>query len=74
MDILANLSLNPSISVRTAEKADSTTILVKLWRYELAEIPDILKGLSSSWKQTDAVMRNNQCRADILKRNNYTIL
>jgi len=46
--ILCNLSLKPSISDRTPDKADRITTFVIVYRYGLADKPDILNGLSSS--------------------------
>jgi len=49
--ILYNFSLKPSSSVSTAENADNTTTFVILYRNGFADSPEILNGLSSSWKQ-----------------------
>jgi hypothetical protein len=46
--ILCNLSLKPSISDRTPDKADRITTFVIVYRYGLADKPEILNGLSSS--------------------------
>lgn len=46
--ILCNLSLKPSISDRTPDRADKITTLVIVYKYGLADRPDILNGLSSS--------------------------
>lgn len=49
--ILYSLSLNPRSSVRTAENAERTTTFVMFRISGLADIPEILNGLSNSWKQ-----------------------
>lgn len=38
------------MSESTPDSADSITTFVMLYKYGLADNPDILKGLSSSWK------------------------
>ena len=55
--ILYNFNLKPSNSVRTAENADKTTTLVILYRYGLAQKPEILYGLSSSLSRSAASLR-----------------
>lgn len=49
--ILYSLSLNPRSSVRTAENAERTTTFVMFRISGFADIPEILNGLSNSWKQ-----------------------
>jgi len=46
--ILWSFSLKPSSSESTPESADSNTTLVMVYRYGLAESPEILNGLSNS--------------------------
>jgi hypothetical protein len=46
--ILCNFNLKPSISESTPESADNNTTLVMVYRYGLADSPEILNGLSSS--------------------------
>ena len=48
--ILCSFNLNPSISDNTPDSAESITTLVIVYKYGLADKPDILKGLSNSWK------------------------
>ncbi|PSN35040.1 hypothetical protein C0J52_15397 [Blattella germanica] len=40
--------LNPSISDKTPDRAESITTLVMVYKYGFADKPDILKGLSNS--------------------------
>lgn len=46
--ILCNFNLNPSISLRTPERADNMTTLTVVYKYGLALRPEILNGDSSS--------------------------
>lgn len=48
---MCSLSLKPSISERTPERAERMTTLVIVYKYGFADNPDILKGLSNSCKQ-----------------------
>jgi len=46
--ILCSFNLKPKISESTPDNADRTTTFVMLYRYGLAESPEILNGLSNS--------------------------
>lgn len=46
--ILCSFSLNPSISLRTPDRADKITTFTVVYKYGLALRPDILNGDSNS--------------------------
>lgn len=48
---LCNFTLKPSISENTPDNADRITSLVIVYKYGLADNPDILNGLSNSCKK-----------------------